>query len=52
MDENTAMYRVGIRGKKWWWVLFTWLIDVSVHNAWVLTRKAGSDVPQLEDKCC
>jgi hypothetical protein len=48
MDENVAQYRIGIRGKKWWWSLFTWLIDVSVHNAWVLTKNAGSDVRQLE----
>jgi len=33
MDENIAMYRIGIRGKKWWWPLFTWLLDAAIHNA-------------------
>ena len=37
MDENIAAYRIGIRGKKWWWCLF--LVDVSVHNAWQIYRK-------------
>jgi hypothetical protein len=48
MDENIGLYRVGIRGKKWWWALFTWLVDVAVHNAWTLTKFAEGDVPQLE----
>lgn len=48
MDENVSMYRIGIRGKKWWWPLFTWLIDVSVHNAWVLMKQTGVAMPQLE----
>ena len=48
MDENVGMYRIGVRGKKWWWPLFTWLVDVSVHNAWVLAKGAGCDIPQLE----
>jgi len=33
MDENVNRYRIGLRGKKWWWCLFTWLIDVSIQNA-------------------
>lgn len=48
MDENISMYRVGIRGKKWWWPLFTWLLDVSVHNAWVVKKNTGDSMPQLE----
>ncbi|XP_046393650.1 piggyBac transposable element-derived protein 3-like [Ischnura elegans] len=27
MDENVSYYRIGIRGKKWWWCIFTWLTD-------------------------
>ncbi|XP_046401626.1 piggyBac transposable element-derived protein 3-like [Ischnura elegans] len=23
MDENVSYYRIGIRGKKWWWCIFT-----------------------------
>lgn len=48
MDQNISYYRISIRGKKWWWPIFTWLIDVSVHNAWILMRKAGSDISQLQ----
>ncbi|XP_030762656.1 piggyBac transposable element-derived protein 3-like [Sitophilus oryzae] len=27
MDANINVYRIGIRGKKWWWPIFTWLLD-------------------------
>ncbi|KAF2878787.1 hypothetical protein ILUMI_27386 [Ignelater luminosus] len=38
MDENISYYRVGFRGKKWWWrPLFTWLLDAAMNNAWVLS---------------
>lgn len=39
MDQAIAAYRIGIRGKKWYWPIFTWLIDVAMHNAWYLGRK-------------
>ncbi|CAG0899708.1 unnamed protein product [Cyprideis torosa] len=42
MDQNVNTYRTNIRGKKWWFAVFTWLLDVSVTNAWCLGRKAGS----------
>jgi hypothetical protein len=48
MDENISMYRIGNRGKKWWRPLFTWLIGASIHNAWILAKGAGSEVPHLE----
>ncbi|CAI6357649.1 unnamed protein product [Macrosiphum euphorbiae] len=48
MDQNIATYRISIRGKKWWWPIFTWLIDVSVNNAWVLQRKVNPNMPQLQ----
>ncbi|KAL4125910.1 hypothetical protein QTP88_010147 [Uroleucon formosanum] len=48
MDQNIATYRISIRGKKWWWPIFTWLIDVSVNNAWVLQRKVKPNMPQLQ----
>ncbi|KAB0805367.1 hypothetical protein PPYR_02337, partial [Photinus pyralis] len=34
MDENISRYRIGLRGKKWWWCLFTWLVDATIQNAW------------------
>jgi len=38
MDQNINAYRIGIRGKKWWWSIFAWLVDVSIQNAWQLHR--------------
>lgn len=48
MDQNVNAYRIGTRGKKWWWSIFTYLIDVSVQNAWLLHRKGSSDLSQLQ----
>lgn len=50
MDENVNRHRISIRGKKWWWSIFTWLLDVSVQNAWQLHRSVGSKLTQLEFK--
>jgi hypothetical protein len=47
MDQNVNAYRIAVRGKKWWWSLFTWLIDTSVQNAWLLARNTGKDIDQL-----
>lgn len=38
MDQNVGNYRVGIRSKKWWWPVFVFCLDTSLHNAW----QAGS----------
>ncbi|XP_055911228.1 piggyBac transposable element-derived protein 3-like [Eupeodes corollae] len=35
-DQSVAVYRTAIRGKKWWWVLFTSMLDLAVANAWRL----------------
>lgn len=48
MDENINMYRIHIRSKKWYWALFSWMLDACIHNAWQLQRKAGSKRPQLD----
>ncbi|GBP05528.1 PiggyBac transposable element-derived protein 3 [Eumeta japonica] len=47
MDENVNMYRIHIRGKKWYWSLITWMLDTCVHNAWQLHKK-NDKIPQLE----
>ena len=47
MGQNVNNYRIGIRGKKWWWCLFTWLLDVAIQNAWQLARLRGNNVDQL-----
>lgn len=48
MDENISLYRIGIHGKKWWSCIFTWMIDVSIQNAWQLHRVAHPEMPQLD----
>lgn len=48
MDQNVSLYRIGNRGKKWWSSIFTWLVDVSVQNAWQLQRSVQQTMPQLE----
>ncbi|KAH0815260.1 hypothetical protein GEV33_007531 [Tenebrio molitor] len=52
MDENTSQYRIAVKGKKWWWCLFTWIIDVCAHNAWQCHRKSGGTFSQLEFRHC
>ena len=48
MDEAINNYRIGVRGKKWYWPIFTWLIDACLANAWHLHRKGHKDVTQLQ----
>ena len=48
MNKNINEYRIGIRGKKWWWCLFTWLLDVSIHNAWQLAKLKGDEISHIE----
>lgn len=47
MDQNINMYRVSIRKKKWWWTIFTWLLDVSLQNAWILHKNEKKDPNNL-----
>ena len=48
MDQNVNAYKIGIRGKKWWWSVFTWTIDVSLQNAWLVHREANQRMSLLE----
>jgi DNA excision repair protein ERCC-6 len=43
MDEDVNAYRIAIRGKKWYWPIFTWLLDVCMNNAWVLHRNTNNN---------
>jgi hypothetical protein len=36
LDQSISLYRIAIHGKKWWWVLFTYMIDMTIANAWRL----------------
>lgn len=47
-DWNVGKYSVQIRGKKWYWALFTRTIDMSIVNAWTIYRMVNkSDMPLL-----
>ena len=50
MDQNVNNLRISIRGKKFYMVIITWLIDVAVNNAWSIYRKMGNDCSQLKFK--
>ena len=32
-DQNVSKYRIAFQEKKWYWCIFTWMIDVVVQNA-------------------
>lgn len=40
LDKQVSLYRIRIRSKKWWWPLFTQLIDICVVNTWRLYQIA------------
>ena len=47
MDQNINDYRIEIRGKKWWWSLFTWMLDAAIQNAWQIARLRGKPIEQI-----
>ena len=38
MDQNILAYRITIRSRKWWWPLFSYLLQVAMQNAWLVYR--------------
>lgn len=46
-DQNISLYRTGIRGKKWYFCLFTHCIDLAIQNAWQLHRSNEGTLDQL-----
>lgn len=48
MDQGINSYRISIRTKKWWWPLFSWMVDATLHNAWYISRKAGMQMSQKD----
>lgn len=48
MDNNVANYRIGFRGKKWYIPILFWTFDVCMNNAWILARKFGKKIDNLE----
>lgn len=51
MDENINRYRVSVRGKKWWWSIFSWCLDACFQNAWYIYNMSHSQkISQLDFK--
>lgn len=48
MDWSINKYRVKIRGKKWYFPIFTNLIDMTLINAHILYTLAGNKIPLLD----
>ncbi|KAH9378181.1 hypothetical protein HPB48_015991 [Haemaphysalis longicornis] len=48
MDANVGAYRIAVSGKKWWWIIFTWICDVAISNGWALIHSTRSKITQLE----
>lgn len=46
-DQNISLYRVSIRGKKWYFPIICHLLDMTVQNAWQLERRSGGKMDQL-----
>ena len=46
-DQN-ANYRISMRTRKWCWSLFSWGIDVTRQNAWLLFRASHPSWSLLE----
>nr|CAH7747083.1 unnamed protein product [Callosobruchus chinensis] len=42
-DQSVNNYRISVRGKKWWWVLFTNAINMAVVNAWRLYQLSSEE---------
>ena len=49
MDQNNNL-RIAKRGKKFYFPIFTWLLDVSVNNTWSIYRKCGHEITQMDFK--
>jgi hypothetical protein len=47
-NKLTSSYRIRMRGKKWYWPLVTYFLDMATSNSWVLYRLAGGDLTHLD----
>lgn len=46
-DQNISLYRVGVRGKKWYFPLICHCLDMCVQNAWQIHRIEGGKLDHL-----
>ncbi|GLV46153.1 hypothetical protein CBL_02869 [Carabus blaptoides fortunei] len=42
-DQAVNNYRISIFGKKWWWPLFTHMLNTTMVNAWHLHKIANKN---------
>lgn len=47
-DQNIGLYRVAVRGKKWYFPIISQLLDAAEQNAWQLHRLQGGKLDHLE----
>lgn len=40
-DQNIGVYRTSVRGKKWYFSLFSHCLHMAIHNAWQLYKNNG-----------
>lgn len=51
LDEMINTYRISIITKKWYWCIFTWILDLISVNAWFLFRRNNAEyMPYLKFK--
>ena len=48
LDQNISCYRNTLRKKKWWFSLFTWLLDATVANSYYVFKQNHSDIGFLD----
>lgn len=46
-DQNVSLYRVALRGKKWYMPLIFHMLDLAEHNAWQLHRTQNGTMDHL-----
>ncbi|KAB0790447.1 hypothetical protein PPYR_15169 [Photinus pyralis] len=47
-DQNVSLYRISIRGKKWYFPLAMYIVDVAENNAWNVHRQNSGRLDHLE----
>lgn len=46
-DQNISLYRISIKGKKWYYPVIMQCIDMTEENAWLLHRRNGGKLDHL-----
>lgn len=51
MNQDAIYYRILIQIKKWCWPIFSWILDVSIQNAWRLHCSSDQSMSLLDFRC-